>query len=184
MARKRGAKRRATTYKRGAKRRVQRFEIAWYGDDFKRIVEEHGSDALWEAAKVIVADASRRAPRLSGLLAGSGYIGVKGRSTYKKRRYWRKEKFPKDAEAVIGFTAPHAHLMESGRRQSGIIKPGKKRKALLIEGQFRSRSRFKRMHSRPFLGPALEAGRESVPRAMAQVYGNWLDRYLGVRGNP
>lgn len=176
--------------RRGAKRRFQKFEITWYGQDFVDIVREHGPEALWEAAKVVLAEASRRAPRRTGMLAGSGYIGVKGRSTYQKRRYWRREKFARDAEAVIGFSAPHAHLIESGRRKRGEIRPrgdvryngvlrrsGKK--ALLINGQFRSRSRYNRMSSQPFLGPALEASRDQVPRELARVYGNWLDKLLG-----
>lgn len=164
--------------RRGARRRVQRFEIAWYGDDFVEIVREHGPEALWAAARVVLAEASRRTPRRSGKLAGSGYIGVKGRSTYQKRRYWRREKFARDAEAVIGFSAPHAHLMESGRRQRGQIKP-RRRKALLIAGQLRSRSRYNRMSSRPFLAPALEASRVLVPEEMARIYGSWLERLLG-----
>lgn len=164
--------------RRGARRRVQRFEIAWYGDDFVEIVREHGPEALLAAAQVVLAEASRRTPRRSGKLASSGYIGVKGRSTYQKRRYWRREKFAKDAEAVIGFSAPHAHLIESGRRQRGEIKPRRK-KVLLIAGQMRARSRYNRMSSRPFLGPALEASRDLVPQEMARVYGSWLDRLLG-----
>lgn len=167
--------------RRGARRRVQRFEIAWYGEDFVEIVREHGPEALWAAARVVQAEANRRTPRRSGKLARSGYIGVKGRSTYQKRRYWRREKFAKDAEAVIGFSAPHAHLIESGRRKRGEIKPRRKQ-ALLIAGQMRARSRYNRMSSRPFLGPALEASRELVPREMARVYSSWLERLLG--GNP
>lgn len=164
--------------RRGAKRRFQKFEITWYGQDFVDIVREHGPEALWAAAKVVLAEASRRAPRRTGMLAGSGYIGVKGRSTYQKRRYWRREKFARDAEAVIGFSAPHAHLIESGRRKRGVIEPRRKR-ALVINGQFRSRSRYNRASSRPFLGPALEASRDQVPRELARVYGNWLDKLLG-----
>lgn len=164
--------------RRGVKRKIQRFEITWYGQDFVDIVREYGPEALWEAARVVLAEASRRAPRRKGMLAGSGYIGVKGRSTYQKRRYWRREKFAKDAEAVIGFSAPHAHLIESGRRKRGMIEPRRKR-ALLINGQFRSRSRYNRMSSQPFLGPALEASRDQVPRELARVYGNWLDKLLG-----
>jgi hypothetical protein len=167
--------------RRGAKRRVQRFQIEWYGDEFIDIVREHGPEALWEAAKVVVAEASRRAPRRSGALAGSGYIGVKGKSTYRKRRYWRREKFARDnAEAVIGFSAPHAHLIESGRRRRGEIKP-RKRKALKIGDRFVASSKYNRMSSKPFLGPALEASREAVPREIARVYGSWLDKLLGGR---
>ena len=45
----------------------------------------------------------------------------------------------------------------------------------------RARSRYNRMSSRPFLGPALEASRDLVPREMARVYGSWLDRLLENR---
>ena len=166
--------------RRGARRRVQRFEIEWFGDEFVEILREHGPEALFEAAKVVVAEASRRAPRKSGKLASSGYIGVKGKSTYVNRRYWRREKFAKDAEAVIGFSAPHAHLIESGRRRVGKITP-RRAKALRIDGKFVSASRYKRASSRPFLGPALEASREAVPREIAKVYGSWLDKLLGGR---
>jgi hypothetical protein len=166
--------------RRGAKRRVQRFQIEWYGEEFVEILREHGPEALFEAARVVMAEASRRAPRKTGKLAGSGYIGVKGKSTYTKRRFWRREKFARDGEAVIGFSAPHAHLMESGRRRRGEIRPRKKR-AIVIDGKFVSRSKYNRMHSRPFLGPALEASRELVPREIAKVYGSWLDKLLGGR---
>lgn len=164
--------------RRGARRRVQRFQIEWFGDEFVEILREHGPEALWEAAKVVLAEASRRAPRKTGKLASSGYIGVKGKSTYVKRRYWRREKKAREAEAVIGFSAPHAHLIESGRRRAGKILP-RRAKALRIDGRFVSQSRYKRVSSRPFLGPALEASRELVPREIAKVYGSWLDRLLG-----
>lgn len=167
--------------RRGARRRVQRVQLEWYGDEFVEIVREHGPEALWAAAKVVLAEASRRAPRRTGKLSRSGYIGVKGKSTYQKRRYWRREKFAREAEAVIGFNAPHAHLMESGRRRRGVIRPTKRsgNKALLIDGKFRARSNYRRLSSQPFLGPALEATRDDIPKELAKVYGNWLERLLG-----
>lgn len=166
--------------RRGARRRVQRFQIESYGNTFLSIVSEHGPDALWAAAQVVEAEAVRRAPKRSGRLAGSSYIGVKGKSTYQKRRYWRNERFARVGEAVIAFTAPHGHLIESGRRQRGKILP-RRRKALRIDGRFVARSQFKRMSSRPFLGPGLEASRDRVPRELAKVYGSWLERLLGDR---
>ena len=51
--------------RRGARRRVQRFQIEWFGDEFVEVLRVHGPEALWEAAKVVVAEASRRAPRKS-----------------------------------------------------------------------------------------------------------------------
>lgn len=164
--------------RRGAKRRVQRVEIEWFGEEFIDIVREHGPEALFRAAMVVEAEAVRRAPRRTGTLAGSSYVGVQGKSTYVKRRYFRNERKVKAGEAVIGFTAPHAHLIESGRRKRGDILPRRKR-ALVINGRFVSRSTFKRQSSRPFLAPALEASREMVQREIANVYGSWLDRLLG-----
>lgn len=165
--------------RRGARRRVQQFQIEWYGEEFVEILREHGPEALFEAAKVVEAEAVRRAPvGKTGNLHKSSYVAVEGKSTYVRRRYWRRERKVRSGEAVIAFTAPHAHLIESGRRRAGKIAPKRKR-ALVIDGQFRSASRFKRMSSRPFLGPALEASRESVTREIAKVYGSWLDRLLG-----
>ena len=177
--------------RRGAKRRVQRVELEWYGDDFVTIVSEAGPEALFAAGEIVLAEARRRAPRRSGKLANSGYVGVKGRSTYVKRAYWRRERVARNAaEAVIGFTAPHAHLIESGRRRRGDIRPrgdvrarngtlrrsGKR--ALVINGSLRSRSRYKRVSSQPFLGPALEASQERVPQELARIYRARLEQEL------
>ena len=168
--------------RRGARRRVQRFEIEWYGDEFVEILREHGPEALFEAAKVVEAEAVRRAPvGKTGNLRQSSYVGVEGKSTYVRRLYWRRERKVRSGEAVIAFTAPHAHLIESGRRRAGQIRPRRGNRALLINGKFVSRSRFRRASSRPFLGPALEASREAVPREIAKVYGSWLDKLLGGR---
>lgn len=168
--------------RRGAKRRVQRVELEWFGDEFIKIIEEHGIDALFSAGQVLQNEAERRAPRgRTGNLQKSGYTAVLGKSTYVKRRYWRREKRVRKGEAVIAFTAPHAHLMESGRRKSGIIRPGKTKRALLINGQYRSASRFRRMSSQPFVGPAIEASQETIPAELAKVYGSWLDKLLGGR---
>lgn len=176
--------------RRGARRRIQKVELEWYGDEFVSIVSEAGPEALFAAGEIILAEAKRRAPRRSGMLAKSGYVGVKGRSTYVKRRYWRKEQLAKNAaEAVIGFTAPHAHLIESGRRRRGDIRPrGEVRhngalrrsgkRALVINGSVRSRSRYRRVSSQPFLGPALEASQKRVPQELARIYRARLEQEL------
>lgn len=170
--------------RRGARRRVQRVDLEWFGDEFIEIIEKHGNDALFAAGQVLQAEAERRAPRgRTGNLAKSGYVAVPGKSTYVRRRYWRKEKPVRTGEAVIAFTAPHAHLMESGRRKRGVIVPRKRggKRALNINGQIRASSRYKRMSSRPFVGPAVEASKETIPAELVKVYGSWLDRLLGGR---
>lgn len=169
--------------RRGAKRSVQRVQLEWYGDEFLAIVKEHGNEALFAAAQIVMAEATRRAPvGRTGNLKKSGYVAVPGKSTYVRRKYWRREKKVRTGEAVIAFTAPHAHLIESGRRKRGEILPRKRgRKALRINGRLLARSKFKRMSSKPFLGPALEASQETIPEELAKVYRTWLERLLGGR---
>lgn len=163
--------------RKGMRRGVQRVDLEWYGDEFMALVEEYKDEALFEAGRIVLAEAGRRAPRASGTLARSGYVATRSKSTYKRRRYWRREKKPPVAGATIGFTAPHAHLMESGRRKRGIIRPRNKR-ALNINGSIRGGSRFNRMSSRPFLGPALEATQDRMAEELAAV----LRRRVEERG--
>ena len=164
----------------GLKRRVQ---IEWYGDDFLKIVRDHGDEALFAAGQIVLKAAGRRAPRKTGKLAGSGYVSTPGRSTYQARKYFRKEKKPPVGGATVGFSAPHAHLIESGRRKSGKFGPktgrrGSGKKALKIGGSFVARSRFKRMSSRPFLGPALEETRETMVAELSKVLRSKLETFL------
>lgn len=162
------------------RRSIQRVELAWYGDEFEALVERHGDEALFAAGQIVLAEAVRRAPRRSGALARSGYVATAGRSTYQRRRYWRKEKKPPKNGAVVGFTAPHAHLMESGRRKRGVIQPTKRsgKRALKIGERIVARSRFNRMSSQPFLGPAVEATKETMVQELANV----LRRRLEEKG--
>lgn len=167
--------------KRYMRRGVQRVDIELYGDEYMAIVEHYGDEAMFAAGEVIRREAQRRAPRgRTGNLAGSGYVGTRSRSSYVRRLYWRKEKKAPKGGAVIGFTAPHAHLIESGRRKRGVIVPRKKRgwAALNINGNVRSRSRYNRMSSRPFLGPALDATQQTMMTELAAV----LNRRLQSEG--
>lgn len=169
------------------RRGAQRVDVNLYGDEFMEVVERYGDEGMFAAGEVVLAEATRRAPRgRTGNLAGSGYVGTPSKSTYKRRLYWRKERKAPKGGAVVAFTAPHAHLIESGRRKRGVIRPhgdtsyqgvlrrtGKK--ALLVNGRFLARSRFNRMSSRPFLGPAIEATRETMVRELANVLGRRLE---------
>jgi hypothetical protein len=161
--------------KRYMKRRVQ---VEWYGDDFTAVVDQYGDEALFAAGQIVLADAQRRAPRgPTGNLRKSGYVGTKDRSSYMWRRYWRKEKRPPKGSAVVAFTAPHAHLVEGGRRRAGAIVP-KRRRALKIGDRFVSHSRFRRYSSRPFLGPAIDATRETLVAELAGVLRRRLEEKL------
>lgn len=165
--------------RRGMKRKLQ---IEWYGDDFLQIVRDHGDDALFAAGEIVMHAAERRAPSKTGKLRGSGYVSTASRSTYKRRKYWRKEKKPPTAGATVGFSAPHAHLNESGRRKSGRFGPRKGRRvpkrALKIGDRFVGRSRFKRVSSQPFLGPALEETKTTMVEELATTHRSWLERLL------
>ena len=164
--------------RRSMRRGIQRVDINLYGDEFMAIVEKYGDEALFAAGQIVLAEAGRRAPRDTGKLAQSGYVSTRSKSTYKRRRYWRKEKLPPKNGATIGFTAPHAHLMESGRRKRGVIRPrkGGGKRALTVNGAVRSASKFNRMSSRPFLGPALDASKETLANELAQVLRTRLER--------
>ncbi|MBK8772650.1 MAG: HK97 gp10 family phage protein [Rhizobiales bacterium] len=142
--------------------------MTWYGDEFLAIVERNGDEALFAAGQIVLAEAERRAPSKSGKLRKSGYISTQNRSTYVRRAYWRKEKKPPKNTVTVGFAAPHAHLIESGRRTTGAIAP-RKRRALAVNGNFRSRSRYGKSAARPFLGPAIDATRETMVQELAAV---------------
>lgn len=167
----------------GMKRRIQ---VAWYGDDFLEIVRAHGDEALFAAGQIVLEAAGRRAPRKTGKLVQSGYISTPSRSTYQRRKYYRKEKRPPVGGATVGFSAPHAHLIESGRRRAGKIQPktgrrGSGKKALKIGDRIVARSRYRRVSSRPFLGPAIEETKTTMVQALSDVLRSRLERILGVR---
>lgn len=174
--------------RKSMRRGAQRVDVDLYGDEYMDIVERYGDEAMFAAGSIVLTEANRRAPRgRTGNLAKSGYVGTHSKSTYVRRRYWRKEKIPKKGDAVVGFTAPHAHLVESGRRRRGVIRPrgdvsyegvlrrsGKR--ALSIAGQPRATSKFNRTRSRPFLGPALDSTKETMVQELAHVLSGRLER--------
>jgi hypothetical protein len=166
--------------KKGMRRKMQ---VEWYGDDILEIVRKHGDEALFEMGKVVLTAAEHKTPRKTGKLSGSGYISTASRSTYQRRKGWRKEKKPPTNGATVGFTAPHAHLVESGRRKSGKFGPvqgkrGTGKKALKIGDRYVARSKFKRLSSKPFLGPALEDTKTDMVEALAKSLRSKLERAL------
>jgi hypothetical protein len=165
--------------RKSMRRGIQKVDVALYGDEFMAIVEKYGDEAMFAAGEVVKREAERRVPRgRTGNLAKSAYVATRTKSTYVRRRYWRKEKTPPKGGAVVGFTAPHAHLLESGRRKRGVIRPikGGGKRALSINGMARSSSKYNRMSSRPFLGPGLDAAATSMANELAQVLRTRLER--------
>ena len=93
------------------------FEMQWYGDALIREIQNQSTDALFEGGLLLLEDAKRRAPELSGRLRESGYVSSAKRSTYVYRHGYKKERKPKDDGIVaVGFSAPHSHLVEFGTR--------------------------------------------------------------------
>ena len=161
------------------RRHGYKFELTTYGDDFVKIVTEYGEEALFEAGKVVLREAQRRAPKRTGKLLRSGYVVTrKYKTAIYRRPYWRRAKEARAGEAIVAFTAPHAHLMESGRRRRGVITPTRKR-ALSINGTIRASSRYNRMSSRPFVGPALDASKDTMARELASTLNRRLEQKLG-----
>lgn len=167
-----------------AKRSAVRVDLEWYGDQFLDIVRKYGDEALFAAGEVILDQATRNAPvGPRGNLRRSGYISTASRSTYKRRPYWRREKKPPKGGATIAFSAPHAHLVEGGRRSSGTFKPRKWKnggsyKALKINGRFYARSSYKRVAARPFVHPAVEQTRDRMVEALARALNVHLEREM------
>jgi hypothetical protein len=156
----------------GRRRVAQSVAVDWYGDEFLAIVDRYGDAALYAAGTVLRQAASSRAPRRRGQLAASGYVATASQSSYVKRRYWRKEQKPGKHTAVIAYTAPHAHLIESGRRRAGKIAPRRrngKRALRVADGVLRRSSRYRRSAAQPFLAPAIDATRDAMASELAAL---------------
>lgn len=177
--------------KRYMRRKAQNVDVTWYGDDFLEIIHKYGDEAWMVAGKHLLQAATARAPRgKTGNLRKSGYVSTNTQSTYVYRPYWRREQKAPANGVTVGFSAPHSHLLESGRRRSGRIRPRgdlryqgtlrRTRRALKIGDRYVSRARFRRMSSRPFLGPAIEETRESIVVELSNVLRSRLEKILGV----
>lgn len=154
---------------------IQRVAVTWYGDEFLSIVQKGGPEAMFAAGEVLEQAARGKAPTgRRGNLRRSAYIGTIRRSTFVQRRYWRREvKAKGPLDVVVAFSAPHAHLLEAGRRKVTEIRP-KRKKALHIGDALRARAQGSRMGARPFVGPAIEATRETMVRELCGVLGRKL----------
>ena len=77
----------------------------------------------------------------------------------------------------MAFSAPHAHLIEGGRKRAGPITP-KRRRALRIGDAIRSRSRYKRTRGMHFLAGAIEETKETMVEELAKVLRHKLEQKL------
>lgn len=110
-------------------------QVRWFGDDLLKQIQDGAPDALFDGAKLLVDSAASRAPRRSGKLAQSGYVGTEKKSTYHPSKIYNKEvKAPKGG-AVAAFAAFYAKQVEFGN---------------------------KNMSAKPFLRPALDELKEQV----------------------
>jgi len=157
-------------------------KLDWYGDEMQQLIERSSPDALYGAGNVVLDAAKTKIRDKTGNLRKSGYTGVKGRSNYQNRPWYRKEiRVQRSDRAVVAFSAPHAHLIEAtGAQPSGVIRPTS-RKALLIPGiGFRASARHAGMRPRPFLGPALEGTRDRMATELARRLRQDLEQKMGT----
>jgi len=158
-------------------------DLAWYGDDFMKIVDKSTPGALWKGGTVILEAARGRAPRSSGELAKSGFVLTETQDNYvrgkRDRRNIRKliTTFRRPQTVTVMFAAWYSNLFEDTGRKKNIVprayrKRGSSvRKAknelrsgkLKIQGAlkipgigYRAKVTIPRMKARPFLGPAVE----------------------------
>lgn len=89
-------------------------KLTWYGDQLLKEIHSNTPEAFIDGAKLLLKAAQARAPRRSGTLSDSGYIGIEGKSTYRRKKVHNKEvKAPKGG-AVVGFAAFYARFVEFG----------------------------------------------------------------------
>ena len=168
------------------KRKMRQAQVTFYGTDFMEIIDDYGPKALFYAGEVVQSDAERRVKvGPTGNLKRSGYVSVWGRTTFVRRMYWRKQVKPESRDSVVvAFSAPHAHLIEGGRRGKRAKfspRPRSGAKALFFGGKFRAWTRVKRVAARPFLGPAIDATKDTLVEEMAKRYRSELERLLPGR---
>lgn len=166
------------------RRRTKMLQLDWYGDDFLRIVDERGQEALQAAAEYVLAEALRRVPRKSGDLAESAYWATSKKSTWRKLQFGQKKakRVPNDRTIVFGFAARHSHLVEK-KVKPHLIRPRRSRgtgRAIEVYGTGRIRASVQHPGNRPqrFFGPAVAATREGMVAAIAKSLRVDLEREM------
>lgn len=92
-------------------------EVKWYGDDLLRQIREATPEALFDGASMLVEEAKKRAPELSGNLRDSGYAAIQGKSTYKADKRHNKEIKPREGQAAAAFAMFYAGFVEYGTKK-------------------------------------------------------------------
>lgn len=149
---------------------AQTVRVDWYGDELVKAVERHTPDALFAMGNVVLDAAKPRAPKRTGTLAASGYVGTKTRSSYRpKRKVHRKEiKIKAETVAVVAFAAYYQHFIEGGTDPHPIPKRRKKgkRPMKIPKIGYRWLVQHPGIEARPFLGPAVNATRSAMVKEL------------------
>lgn len=166
------------------KRRTKILELTWYGDDFLQVIDDRGQDALVAAAEFVMAEALRRVPRRSGMLARTAYWATSKKSTWRKLRPYQKKakRVPNDHTIVFGFSAKYSHLVER-KSKAHTLAPRAKRgvgKAMNVWsfGKIRAKAEHPGNKAHRFFGPALEATRKEMVEHVATKLRVHLEREL------
>lgn len=115
-------------------------KVEWHGKELMQALRDGANDAMFEAGEILLESARRRVPVVTGNLKNSGYVSTKNKSSYVKRRGWKRERKPlEDGSVVIAFSAPHSHLVEFGT---------------------------KRMAAKPYLRPALDELKDKIGKSI------------------
>lgn len=123
-------------------------QVSWYGDDLIKQILAHQDEALFEGGELLKTEAAARAPEFTGRLKKSGYASTMKRSSYVKKRWYKKERKPRDPGIVaVGFAAPHSHMAEFGTS---------------------------RMAARPFLRPTLDELKSKIGEKIVVVWSRKL----------
>lgn len=92
--------------------------VEWHGEKLLQALRDGANDAMFEAGEILLESAKERVPVATGNLKNSGYVSTKTKSSYIKRRGWKRERKPlEDGGVVIAFSAPHSHLVEFGTKK-------------------------------------------------------------------
>lgn len=121
------------------------FDVKWFGKELLAKIVGVSESGLYSAADELLSVAQSRAPERSGELKDSGYIATSKRSTYRSKKGRIKQKPVSDGDALAGFSAFYARMVENGTSK---------------------------MAARPFLRPALdEAKRRAGVKAVVVMRG-------------
>lgn len=164
--------------------------LSWYGDEIAETVKRSMEPGLWAMGGALLHAAQGRAPRRSGRLRDSGFIATADRTDYRRGRGDRRRRelarlmgqvSPKSV--LVAFAVWYSNLIEdTGTKRHAIpyvprSTGGRVRRTLRIPGiGFRKRVSHPGFRSTPFLGPALDASKDTASEAFAREVHKRLER--------